>query len=229
MKCGELVMRKRRVIALLCAAWLLGVSVFLIGVPVQAQKGLPEHVYPAPEPSIVFEKNTTTEAEWSWSKTINIPFHLEPGYLKAYNVTVFFTFMMDIDQGDNLKGDMRIYYLFLCNGVQWRNITDIYVGGLTGKLGGYFPVKHIPTELLKAGENVATLKIYIKAKYESLDKCYVKLVIEDLCVKSHYLDLDRDGILDAADPLPGINNYAATILIGAIGSYATIRIGRKRR
>jgi len=77
--------------------------------------------------------------------------------------------------------------------------------------------------------NTLTIKINILQKNSSESKSYFELQIKQPHVKIKALDVDRDGICDIVDPLPGINNNYVAGIFSIIGIPISIGVEKSHK
>lgn len=201
----------KRVTILSCTLWVLSLISVLNVLPLILSLGIETSVaYYASDAEIIIEKNVYGSI-WNASKTIEVDFIIKD---LPQSVNVIVLFERELLANFSQWQVTRIKYMFILNGETSRVITEDLVGIYFNTIGGY-ENKPLNNSLVKVGANKFTLKINITSTCENI--CYgsFKMIIRDLRVQVHVIDLDKDGIWDNIDQLP-INNNVFTVFLSAI-------------
>jgi hypothetical protein len=112
--------------------------------------------YPSDSGLVVWMNSS--EPSWRTEKEMTIAFDSDPlsRLLTSYKVNISCIWDYDSEEGRNTTLSYRIY----SNGIQVENITDSY-NVRHGSGGGWYDPITIPSETLRAGENIARVHISI--------------------------------------------------------------------
>lgn len=201
----------KRVIMLSCTMWVVFLTVILNALPLIQSLGTESStVYYASDAEIVIEKDVYGSM-WNTSETIEVDFMIKD---PPHSVNVMAPFEWELLANFSRWQTTRVEYLFMLNGEVSRVVIEDLVGTSFNAIGSY-ESKPLNNSLLKIGANKFTLKINVASTCKDVCHSYFKLIIRNLRVQNHVIDIDRDSIWDNIDQLP-VNNHVFTAFISAI-------------
>jgi len=206
-------MLKSKGTRVLCIAWIIFLVVVLNVLPAVRSMGVESNtIYYASNMEITIEKKVYASS-WNASKTIEVDFTIKD---PLYSVSVTAPFEWEILANYGRWQVTRVKYMLYVNGELSRVIIEDLVGTSFNAIGTY-ENKPLNGSLLKVGANKFTLKIDVVSTCDDFCQSSFKLIIRNLRVQNHVLDLDMDGIWDNVDVLP-INNTIFTALFSALST-----------
>lgn len=219
-------MKRGKILLVFLLTLVLSTIVSLVIIPLNAQATLDTTTtYRAPLDRYVLERNFY-ERNLSDSIEANIPFLIEIGKPADYNITTHFTWKvtMNTDAHDRV---VSINYTFLSNDNCLSWIREDFVGALKGTFSGAYPPQTIERlEIMNPGDNVLKIKANLNAMSNRPSASYFKLEIYDVHINVTALDLDKDGIFDALDPLPTFHNFIGLSILSVCYVFPVFTIER---
>lgn len=217
--------------------FILIVSMIYIG-PAWSQGNVTEQTYKITSPQGFARSFTSPE---NGSLTLKITFEISKGSPNDYEVTYggsfergfwYFDSEGEWHPGGEPEGVILIlYYNLTCNGHEVGTFKETILAGYGGLGCETLFLRReedrnvIPSVLMVKGRNLLQLEIIIiitnitSVSKENYSNHYYGIKVkEDFHCRVNPLDRDLDGIRDAVDPLPGINNLIASLGIAIAGS-----------
>jgi hypothetical protein len=222
-------MNRTKVMLVFLLVWVILSSFALLILPSNAQKALKTiATYRAPMDIYAYERIFSGE-QLNEFLEVKIPFSIQIGKPSDYNITTHFTWKVTMN-AESHNQIISINYTFFSNDNYLFWIREDFIGALKGTFTGAYPPQTIGNpQTIKIGDNELKIKVNISRIDKKPSKCYFKLEIQDPHVNITALDLDSDGILDAADPLPTLNNYTGFSILGICGVFPVFMIKRHSR
>ena len=205
--------RRLCAIVTLYLVWVVSLFALAIAIPVQTQITIPlVSTYDTPKPTYELKKSSNRSV---WDETFNIEtiFNVPSGKLIGYHVVSSLEFYVDAASDD--WRNTTVTYTFLCNDEEVRVIVE-HIDGTDLRYGGSYPEELIDSEALKIGENKLIVNVTITSQSAVAESSSFILKIEQVKISVKGIDFDGDGILDALDPLLGVNNYHVTPIVAVL-------------
>ena len=220
-------MNRTKVMLAFLLVWILLTSLALLILPSNAQKALNTiATYRAPMNMYAYERIFSGEKLNEFLE-VKIPFRIQIGKPSDYNITTHFMWKvtMNTESHDQI---ISVNYTFFSNDNYLFWIREDFIGALKGTFSGAYPPQTISNpETIKTGDNELKIKVNTSTIGKKPSVGYFKLEIHDPHVNVTALDLDGDGILDATDPLPSLNNYAGLSILSVWGVFPVCIIKRR--
>jgi len=218
---------KKKLITFLVSLFFL-VTLAIVLFPLLSQTNLQKvsnTIIPGP---YLYEKEFSQERfNDIYSQTASYQLENPPSELDVYA-----TFGADMKTSSLVKGRVTVInFTLISNGFQVRSIEENWVNitSISGATVTY-DEKLITSNALKKGLNVLSINVNITSymvdpNQSSPTYLYIKIV--DISIKTVSVDRDNDAILDALDPVKGINNYHLLLALLIVEISVGFYLGRR--